>query len=279
MKVAHVSSMVVVSLLLLSGCGSKKSAGAEEVCKKLQGIADKGGEGADLKLGFGLSGDKASKLKGCIARYESIQKKSPKGYDKLAKCADEPDTDKVLACQLTAVVLESTLLDAMMDADKAVDAQRAEESLKWIDRPTKATEAKLKSMDKEITVTVDLPEGFKEDTSMGGSEKFSVSYELKEEGQFTGPRVTIHPGFGAPDLEQALKISAAGDQKVVNKTSNADGYTLTTAGEFSMEAEVAKKAGENSIECSASFVGKEAVEKKDKFLPWLEKICASVKVK
>jgi hypothetical protein len=249
--------------LALAGCGKSP----EAVCKKMAE----------------LSKDKDKKVDECVTELTEIKKTSPAGYDCIAKCSESTNEEAMGLCMFACIASDKDLAAAVEKQGEKEREKRAEKDLEkmtsWTKAAPKTFEGKLKDIsDKELKFSIDLIEGFKAPKE---ESSFMAMFDMESDSLLLGaPSVMVSQTSGEPQaaLDLELSMKDAKDE-IVKKDVNASGFTLITAGESSIAVQVATKSGDNLIKCRASMYSDVAKKKKDDFLPWLEKICRSVKLK
>lgn len=258
-------ALIAVTALTLSACGKSP----EAVCKKMTELSKDKGKGKDLAE--------------CVTELSEIKKTSPAGFDCIAKCADAANEEAMGLCMFACIASDKELAAAVEKQGEKEREKRAEKELEtmlgWTKASPKTFEGKLKDFnDKELKFSIDLIDGFKapkEDMT------FMASFDMESDSLLLGaPSVMVSQTSGEPQaaLDLELSMKDAKDE-IVKKDVNAAGFTLITAGESSIAVQIATKSGESLLKCRASMYSDVAKKKKDEFLPWLEKICRSVKLK
>lgn len=255
--------MVCVVLFALSSAGCSKS--PEAICDKLDKLAAKGGKTAD-------DGERAK----CVQDLAKMKETSPQAYDCVAGCANQSTQEGATGCAFACVVNDPKLNQAEQkeeDAAKEASASGSKELAKVLDQPVKPIKGKMKTFDdKPFGFSLSLAEGFAEDTAMATDT--IRSWSVKIPGLLTGPTVTVMPTL-APDFERDVQQAAELKENVVKKEKTSNGHVITTEDKGMLKAEVVVTAGGRSASCKATLFDETAAEQKDKYLPWLEKMCRS----
>ena len=260
-------NFAVVALLALSTAACGKSPDA--VCSKFEELEAK----SDKKDKKTPGKDEHDK---CVKELTEMKEVSPEAYKCVVGCTEKDTEDAVMGCVLGCVLGDEKLKAASEKKSAKEKEERAGKLLKIADAPSKSFDGKIKTFDdKTLNFSISLGEGFAEDTKLA-SESMK-SYELKSEDLF-GPSVTISSGFDT-DLDKAVKQAGELKEKVIKQEKTDKGYILSTESDGMIKAEVLVKSGESVISCRANAFGDEYVKNKDKFLPWLEKMCSSLAIK
>lgn len=260
--------MTALSLVLLvSGC--KKSPKA--FCKRLQDLSKEDKKDDDKKKKHEMS-DK--EMEECEKDMTEIKEVSPKGYDCMLSCLDLKTAEATFVCVFTCTA----------DDEKIKEHNEKKQQQKEEEREKKVAErAKLKektfdgSVDAisgpDVKFQITLVEGYSADD--GGKSTSSFDFKPTEEMESSGPSISVRSAY-KPDLDDAVK-SAGSKATIVKKSKTDTGYVLTYFDENSLEAKVVVSAGEAKLECDAHYYSRKAEKLKDDLLPFMEKMCSSVK--
>lgn len=276
---ARFAALLVVPLALavaLTGC----SQNSDQMCTKLEALDAKSGKkDKDDKT------DPKEKHAKCVKDFDRIKEVSPDGYKKIGSCVSMSDADQAGACLLVVMLGDDKLAaDAEKQSKEKAEEdkkKRAEKLAAWADAKTKSIDLTFKTFDdKKVSVTAEVPATFEVEadskTDMGATWK---GPEDKTELFSNPPSCRFSAGFGAPDLDAELKIAEMLKQTFVKKDKTADGYVIAMTGDIGLSVKMSKKNDDSSIECDCHIYGEDAQAVKDKLLPWMEKTCASMKVK
>ncbi|MBK6517345.1 MAG: hypothetical protein IPG04_25340 [Polyangiaceae bacterium] len=251
-----------VALLALSGCGKSP----EAVCKKLDEISK--------------SKDKQP-VDECIKEMEEIKKEAPKGYDCIAECTDRTSEEALAICMLACMASDKELEKVFekqneknRDKREAKDAEKLVELTKAAD---KTFDTSMKSFSDAVTnFSITIVEGYK------APKDASIMASFDHEDIMLGaPHFTIMMGSGdtpAAALDASIKSAEMLKAKVVKKESSDSGFVLHTESDFGFSVELGVKSGDKLFECKGLLNGA-AMKKKDEFIPWIEKVCKSIKAK
>lgn len=265
MKTAYLAFFPLL-LVLTTGC--KKT--PEDICKKMDALEAK----SDKK-------DKDSKKKddpaACARELTKLQTDSPEAYACVAKCSESSVFDQASACAFACAVSDPKLKAKSEEKKKAEAAAKEQKVAGWADLPLAEVKGTLSApygKKTPVGFTIQLAKGFAE-ASTGSSDAYR-SYELKEPGEYFGPTVSVSKGYSV-DLDSAIKSSEITKDTVVKKEKTANGYILNTESEHGMSTEVAVKIGDLTLQCRGHLSGDEAKKQKAKLVPWMEKMCTSMK--
>ena len=259
--------MVCVVLFAVSVAGCSKT--PEKICDRFAELEAKSGKEKPAE------GERAK----CVQDLAKMKETSPEAYDCVAACADQSTQEAAAGCTFACVLSDPKLKEAEQkqeDAAKDASSAGSKELEKVLDQPVKPIKGKMKTFDdKPFSFSLSLAEGFTEDASMATDT--IRSWDVKIPGLLTGPNVTIMPTL-APDFERDVKQAAELKETVVKKEKTDKGHVLVTEDKGMLKAEVVVTAGARAVSCKASLYDETAVQQKDKFLPWLEKMCRSLAV-
>lgn len=259
--------MVCVVLFAVSVAGCSKT--PEKICDRFAELEAKSGKEKSAE------GERAK----CVQDLAKMKETSPEAYNCVAGCADQSTQEAAAGCTIACVFSDPKLKEAekkQEDAAKDASAAGSKELEKVLDQPIKQIKAKLKTFDdKPFSFSLSLAEGFTEETSM--TTDYLRSWSLKVPGLLTGPNVTVSADLAADfdgDVKQAEELKLT----VVKKEKTDKGHVLLTENKGNLKADVVVTVGTRSVSCSASLYDETAAQQKDKFLPWLEKMCRSLVV-
>lgn len=260
-----VSRIVFIALVAASVSACSKS--PETICAKFEELEAKATEK-----------DKTPTSKDdCIKEFTKMKEVSPEAFNCSGTCAGLSTKEDAMSCMMLCVLADPKIRAAEEEKSKKEAEAQAEKLTKLTELPMKSYNGTIKTYDdKKLDYSISLAEGFAEDTKLASDSM--KNYELKVEGAFVSPSITIMPSIGG-DLESDVKMAAELKEKVVKKEKLEKGHILTTEGEGMLKAEVVVVSGKTALSCKATIYGEKPVEKKDKFLPWLEKMCTSLTVK
>lgn len=263
-----VRRFVFFTLIATSTLACSKS--PEQICSKFEELEAK----SDKKDKKVVTKEDREK---CKKDLLEMKEASPNAYSCVGVCADQSTNEAASGCMLLCVMGDEKLKAREEEKEKKAEAERAEKLVKVVDLPMKSVDGVIKSYEgKEIKYSLSLADGFAEDKTIAADSM--KTYELKVEELIAGPTVTIMPSF-QPDLDNDVKMAAELKEKVVKKEKTERGHILSTEGEGMLKAEVVVQSGKSALSCKATFFGDKAVEKKEKILPWLEKLCGSLTIK
>ena len=261
---------VCVMLFAVAAAGCSKT--PEAICNKLEQLEAKSDK-ADKKAPE--EGDRAK----CVQDLAKMKETSPEAYACVAGCADQSTHEAAAGCTFACVLSDPKLNDAEKKEESAAkdtsDAS-AKELAKVVDQPLKPIKGKMKTFDdKPLSFSLSLAEGFAEDTSMATDTL--RSWDLKIPGLLTGPTVTLMPTL-APDFDRDVAQAAELKETIVKKEKTDKGHVITTESQGMLKAEIIVTAGARAVSCKATLFDASAAKQRDKFLPWLEKMCRSLGV-
>lgn len=260
--------MTALSLILLvSGC--KKSPKA--FCKRLQELSKEDKKDDDKKKKHEMS-DK--EVESCEKDMTEIKEVSPKGYDCMLSCLDLKTSEATFVCVFTCSA----------DDDKIKEHNKKKQEKEEEDRAKKvADRAKLKEKTFDGSVDsisggankfqITLVEGYSAEE--GGKSSDSFDFKPSDESESSGPSISVRSAY-KPDLDEAVK-NAGSKATIVKKEKTDTGFVLTYFDDNSLEAKVVVSAGEAKLECDSHFYNRNAEKLKDDLLPFMEKMCSSLK--
>lgn len=261
-------ALFTLSALSAGGCAETP----EAICQRFEELEAKSGK-ADKKAP--AEGDRAK----CVADLVKMKETSPEAYDCVGACAGQSTHEAASGCTFACVLTDPKLNEAEKkqdDAAKDASDARGKELAKVVDQPVKPIKGTMKTFDdKPFTFTLSLAEGFTEDASMATDT--IRSWDLKIPNLLTGPNVTVMPTL-APDFERDVQQAAELKETVVKKEKLKDRHVITTESKGMLKAEVVVTAGARAVSCKATLFDEGAAKQKEKFLPWLEKMCSSLAV-
>jgi hypothetical protein len=259
--------MVCVVLFAVSAIGCSKT--PEKICDRFAELEAKSAKEKSQE------GERAK----CVQDLAKMKETSPEAYNCVAGCADQSTQEAAAGCTFACVLSDPKLKEAEKKQEDAVNdasAAGSKELAKVVDQPVKPIKGKMMTFDdKPFSFSLALAEGFTEDASMATDT--IRSWDVKIPGLLTGPNVTLMPTL-APDFERDVKQAAELKETVVKKEKTDKGHVLITENKGMLKAEVVVTAGARAVSCKASLYDETAAQQKDKYLPWLEKMCRSLAV-
>lgn len=262
---------VIVPLAALTGCGKSP----KDVCGKYEELVKKESKGEkdeDMKKG----------RERCEKELTEVKSASPKAWDCISKdCMGKEGLKAFGGC------IESCTADdeALKELEKKQKKDRAKEeekkALAWVDASDKGFDAKLKLIFAEKTVdySITLKEGFKE-TKYSSENTRSYEMERPEDDYYPTPNVSVDEAYGEDDPDKVA--SNYKDDTVLKKEKSDSGFVLHLEGKSGVRVIVQIKQGETKLRCTAemSSYGDDLIkDNKTTFVPALEKLCKSLKLK
>jgi len=262
-----VMTTIVTASVFVLGCKSPES-----ICKKYDAIIK---DDADMKKLW--SEDKSKKeMESCVKDLTKAKEVSPKGYDCLAKCTEYKTAGGMISCRWDCEKDDDKLKDLAKDREKEEEKDRAQKMVDWTKAKEKSFDGAIKDFEgKETPYSITLVDGFTENSV--GSLK---TYELEDKENFNSVHVMISHGYGGEDVDKAAENQGIMKKKVVKKEAKDGGYVLQLEGDGGgLSVEAMTKSGDKYLKCSADIYSSKAKEFEGDLLPWLAKLCASLKVK
>jgi hypothetical protein len=265
------------ALAFFAGCGPS----SEGMCKKLEALEAK----SDKKDKDKEKKDPKEEHDKCVKEFDHIKEVSPDAYKQIGKCTDLGTMDTAAGCMLGVVLGDEKLKADSEKKSKEEEAARkkkeADTIAGWPSLKDKPFEGKVKSFsdgDAPIGFSITLADGF--EPGDGKDENFA-RYELKQKDIFNTPSITIMPSMKGASLDDEVKTAEMIKQKVVKKEQKGDNFLIETQGDSGgLQIEYFAKSGDKVVKCSAFFLEDDSTKpSKDKIVAWIEKMCATLKVK
>ncbi len=273
MRIALPTSLAALSIaasLFATGCGKSP----ESVCKKLDEILKD-----DKEKSKDRDEAKAKKqMEECTKELTEIKTVSPKGYDCIVGCTEYKTAGAAMGCLAECQEKDDKLKEHRKKKREEEEKDRAKQIVEWTKAKDKTFDGTFKDYDdKKTSFSITLVEGF-EDKSTGDSFK---SYEIENKETFTSAHLNLMT-YSKMDADKQEEGYKKGKKKVIKKEVKDEGwiFQLEDEGEFGgIEVDALIKVGDKFIKCDANIYNSSAKQFKDDLLPWLAKLCGSVKAK
>lgn len=273
MRIALAPSLAALSIaasLFATGCGKSP----EAVCKKFDEILKD-----DKEKSKDRDEAKAKKqMEECAKELTEIKGVSPKGYECIVGCTEYKTAGAAIGCLSECQEKDDKIKEYRKKKREDEEKDRAKKIVEWTKLKDKTFDGSFKDWDgKTFAFSITLAEGF-EDKSSGDSFK---SYDIENKEDFTSAHINLmsYSKIEADKQEENYKKSK---KNIVKKEVKDDGwiFQLEDQGEMGgIEVDALIKVGDKYVKCDANIYTSSAKQFKDDLLPWLAKMCGSVKGK